>query len=230
VSEAEASLDWIPRRVANTKPLVCVAPDCDYILDTKCSLNMCNKHYYRFKKHGDFSANRYRTMSPEKELQICEMYQDGASARSIGLQLDFSPTHVRNILDRNNIPVRKQIGPNHASWKGGRIVNPDGYVTVKVEPENHFYSMAGRRGGRSYYVLEHRLIMAQKLRRPLLRNEHVHHINGVRDDNRPDNLELWVTSQPKGQRVTDKVAWAKDLLALYEPEALATKQEEKLSA
>ena len=63
--------------------------------------------------------------------------------------------------------------------------------------------------------------MEQMLGRPLWRDESVHHINGVRDDNRPENLELWSKSQPAGQRVVDKVAWAIELLALYQPDALA---------
>jgi len=59
--------------------------------------------------------------------------------------------------------------------------------------------------------------MSRIIGRPLLANENVHHRNGDRLDNRPENLELWVKSQPCGQRIEDVVAHAEEILRVYEP-------------
>jgi hypothetical protein len=71
------------------------------------------------------------------------------------------------------------------------------------------------RAGRSPYVFEHILIAEDLLRRHLVEGESVHHINGVRDDNRPENLELWTRPQPSGIRVSDAIEWARTIYDRY---------------
>lgn len=89
----------------------------------------------------------------------------------------------------------------HHVWGRTRNLDRHGYVVVKVEH------------GRTTY--EHRVVMASMLGRPLDEAETVHHKNGIRHDNRPENLELWSSRHPAGQRVEDLVKFAHEILQQY---------------
>ena len=74
-------------------------------------------------------------------------------------------------------------GSENPTWKGGRSKVNGGYIKVLDSRKYH-------KGGASRYILEHRLVMEKKVGRELKRNEIVHHLNGIRGDNRPGNLEM----------------------------------------
>ncbi len=89
--------------------------------------------------------------------------------------------------------VRDLTGARNPRWNGGVRQGKDGYRYITVYPDHPFIAMAGKaekHGKHRYYIAEHRLVMAQDIGRPLDVWELVHHLNGIKDDNRIENLEL----------------------------------------
>lgn len=98
-----------------------------------------------------------------------------------------------------------------------RLINKKG-----VNIEGHFtadgYKIICRPNhpnARNGKLLEHTFVMSEFLKRPLGKGENVHHKNGIKHDNRIENLELWHRGQPSGQRLDDKLEWAKKFLEEY---------------
>ena len=88
----------------------------------------------------------------------------------------------------------------------GRHVKRHGYVWIAVP------SLVT---GKKHAIMEHRYVMSKHVGRPLFTEETVHHVNGIRSDNRIENLELFNSRHGPGQRVVDKVQFAIEILTLY---------------
>lgn len=142
------------------------------------------------KRAGTVLRENPAPLAKEGEIEtIRSMNAAGIGQVPISLALGRSQSFVSRAMKRNSIePLSNSMkGATHPGWKGGRYKDGSGYIRAWVSDDDpHAMGMRLTEG----YVLEHRLVMARKLGRPLLRSETVHHINGDRLDNRPENLEL----------------------------------------
>lgn len=149
---------------------------------------LCNKHYSRLKTQQGLPG-----------AADCAFPKCGRKAYTKGV----CPGHRKQQLDGKALtPLRLKSPGTWRKW----YTNAQGYVvrSRSVPGEN-----------RVEHQQQHRLVMEQHLGRPLRDKENVHHINGIRDDNRIENLELWEVSQVSGQRVSDKIREALRVLEEY---------------
>lgn len=162
----------------------------------------CHAHYQRWARLGDVLPDR-----PVGRQVNLDCIVDGCGRDAISKGL--CRTHYRRQLRSGDPQADRPVVD-----RVGRHLN-HGYWIVPVPP-----ALRHLTEGKPNEA-EHRLVMAMQLGRPLFADESVHHKNGDRLDNRPENLELWSRWQPRGQRVKDKVAWAVEILSRYGPENLA---------
>lgn len=207
----------------------CTADDCSAVVLAR---GMCRRHYsmwHHAQDHGPCPVDgcEARRRSPGT---LCTRHETRARRTGDPMTPLVRPARVDAescaVADCKKPPLAKGLCDVHywrqrthgslakppkresrARWR----INREGYV-FKYWPDHP----CAHRGG---CVLEHHAVMYELLGRPLRKEETVHHRNGIRSDNRPENLELWASRHPKGQRVEDLVAFAREILSTYGEEA-----------
>ena len=131
-------------------------------------------------------GSRYKE-GPSKE-QLKDLYWgQGFSFEMVANKLGYSKSGIRDMFRRLGIPrhtlseaLQIAARAGRRRYNGGRVISTHGYILIL----NREHPRANSRG----YVMEHILVLEKKLGRALLANEVGHHLNGIKGDNRPENL------------------------------------------
>lgn len=176
---------------------ICRIEDCGKSVK---ATKLCAMHWKRLRHTGTTDLIRPQG-GQRKPLQLCEIDECGNYTIARGM----CQKHYRrwDLYGDANYRV-----PKKQSFAKYRNVLAIGHPNAKADGT----------------IFEHRLVMTQMIGRALLPGENVHHKNGDPMDNRPENLELWNTTQPAGQRPADKVEYAIQILTMYAPELLAQQE------
>jgi hypothetical protein len=140
--------------------------------------------------------------NPLSDNELRQLYETGLTLRELADRFGQSDETIRRAMKTAGIPRRPRGQPvGKYLPNGGRTVDKSGYVLIRM-PDHPRANHAG-------YVREHRLVMEKLVGRYLRPEEVVHHRNGVKDDNRPENLKLYATNGKHKEEDMLGNQWAK---------------------
>jgi DNA-binding CsgD family transcriptional regulator len=145
-----------------------------------------------FRRQKYYFVNQFaEKLNTEQKKKMCRLYAKGMNTVELGKQFGITPNSVKKSLIRNGTILRyrgdSQRGKRNPLWRGGKTISDDGHVMVRST--DHPNAMPNG------YMFEHRLVMEKYLGRLLQKNEIVHHVNGIKDDNRTENLKVMTQAE-----------------------------------
>jgi len=165
---------------------------------THCAIEKTLEEYHKGRGTVNGRLKRCRKCWSKRKM---ELYKQQYAAGKFGYCEDCKTPLARSPKGRKQPHCQKcRFGENSWNWRGGHL-NAQGYVMARREDRSPTF--------------KHRIVMEGHLGRRLHKDETVHHKNGVRDDNRIENLELWVGAHPRGLKIPDAVKWAEEMLERY---------------
>lgn len=171
--------------------------------------------YFYIKRHAKLlKASQINLLKFNKiKDQALKLYLEGKTIKDISVICKYSYYTLFKYIN----PLIKNINPTDRQHST-KLLSSCGYLQVTPRGDDKKFKT-----GTSRMIPEHRLIMSKHLNRKLNEGENIHHINGIKTDNRIENLELWSHKQPRGQRIEDKIKYAIEILEQYSPELLIKK-------
>lgn len=167
-----------------------------------CADGLCATHYSHKRKGVPLKPLTVDRRTERQPKPACIFDACGRPARGYSGTSAYCAGHYSQITNG------RSLGPLYKPKSNLGHVTAGGYRLISVAGEP---------------ILEHRAVMQQVIGRPLKPYENVHHRNGDKLDNRPENLELWVNKQPRGQRVEDLIAFIVDH---YRPQLMRRLEQE----
>lgn len=192
--------EWVARQPPKPE---CSVKDCT--TESRAS-GYCDSHYYRWKRYGNPLGRAVRVKENPCTVAGCKRK---ATTRWLvdGELKGYLCGHCYERWKKYGNPLEppRRVANGEAHW-----IDDYGYMNISVPGPD----------GKLRTRREHRVVMEGMLGRTLQKHESVHHKNGVKTDNRPENLELWigVGVQPKGQRLEDLMGYVTWLASNYPDE------------